>query len=108
MTDQPHARNASTILNRDARIDGKSEPTQPITAPNANAQTIKSSVTLKLKAISLNVTQFEVPVETKFNGSDSTIPIAAPLKAIAIDSKRNAIRMLSLPKPKTRSEQISF
>jgi hypothetical protein len=61
MTDQPHARNASTILNRDARIDGKSEPTKPITAPNVNAHSIKSGVTRKLKAISLNVTQFDVP-----------------------------------------------
>lgn len=108
MIDQPHARNASTIRNLDARIEGNRDPTNPITAPKINAEIIKSGVTRKLKAISLNVTQFDVPVETKFNGNDSTIPIAAPIKAIATDSKRNAIRMLILPKPRTRSVPISF
>ena len=79
-----------------------------MTAPNINAQSIKSGVTRKLKAISLNVTQFEVPVETKFNGSDNKIPIAAPIKAMETDSKRNAIRMLILLKPRTRNVPISF
>src|SRR5215211_5032855 len=86
-----YARKASTILNRDARIDGNRDPINPITAPKISAKIIKSAVTLKLKAISLNVTQFEVPVETKFNGNASRIPITAPINAIATDSKRNAV-----------------
>jgi hypothetical protein len=95
-----YARKASTILNRDARIDGNNEPTKPITAPKMSADNIRSGVTLKLKAISLKVAQFEVPVETKFNGSANTIPIAAPITAIDIDSRRNATRMLSPAKAK--------
>ena len=71
-------------MNREARIDGNNDPTRPIIPPKINAQIIKSNVTLKLNAISLNVTQFDVPVDTKFNGSASTIPITAPIKAIAI------------------------
>ena len=103
-----YARSASTILKRDARIDGNNDPTNPITPPKNNAQSIKSNVTRKLNAISLNVTQFDVPVETKFNGSANKIPIAAPINAIATDSNRNAIKMLIRLNPSTRSVPISF
>src|SRR6476660_7536074 len=108
MTLAGYARKASTILNRDARIDGNNEPTKPITAPKISADNIRSGVTLKLKAISLKVAQFEVPVETKFNGSANPIPNAAPITAIDMDSRRNATRMLSLLKPSTRSVPISL
>ena len=103
-----HARNASTILKREARIDGNNDPTSPIMPPKANANIIRSNVTLKLNAISLNVTQFEVPVETKFNGSANRIPITAPISAIAIDSNRNVARILSRLNQSTRNVPISF
>jgi hypothetical protein len=77
-------------LNRDARIEGNNDPMKPMIAPKISADNIKSGVTLKLKAISLNVTQFEVPVDTKFNGRARMIPIAAPINAIDTDSSRNA------------------
>ena len=89
-------------------MDGKREPMNPMIAPKIRAEIIKSNVTRKLNAISLNVTQFDVPVETKFNGNASRIPIAAPIKAIATDSKRNATSMLNLPNPSTRNVPISF
>src|SRR6185503_18751403 len=86
-----YALNASTILKREARIDGNNDPINPITPPKSSADSIKSYVTRKLNAISLNVTQFDVPVETKFNGNAKMIPITAPINAIATDSNRNAI-----------------
>lgn len=77
------------ILKREARIDGNNDPINPITPPKINAKIIKSNVTRKLNAISLNVTQFDVPVETKFNGNASTIPIAAPMHAtVSVDKDR--------------------
>src|ERR1044071_10424557 len=103
-----YALSASTVLKRDARIDGNNDPTNPITPPNINAKIIKSNVTRKLNAISLNVTQFDVPVETKFNGNANKIPIAAPISAIATDSKRNAVRMLNRLNPSTRSVPLSL
>src|SRR6266496_5264567 len=60
------ARRASTILNREARIDGSSDPRKPIPAPKIKADSIKSGVTRKLNAISLKFVKFAVPVETKF------------------------------------------
>src|SRR5258705_12576730 len=84
-------RRASTILNREARIDGSNEPSKPILIPKINAHNIKSGVTRKLKAISLKVVKFAVPVETKFSGRASRMPMANAIIAIYRDSRAKAI-----------------
>ena len=94
-------------MKRAARTDGSNEPNSPMTVPNNNPYNISFGVTRKLNAISLNVTKFAVPVETKFNGRVNRIPIAAPTIEIATASNTNAIRMLRRLKPNTRSVPIS-
>ena len=101
-------RSASTILNLDARIDGSNEPSRPIPIPKINAHNIKSGVTRKLKAISLKVVKFAVPVEIKFSGRANRIPMATPMIAIATDSRTKAIKILRRRNPSTRSVPISF
>src|SRR5258705_9595462 len=87
-------RRASTILNREARIDGSNEPSKPILIPKINAHNIKSGVTRKLKAISLKVVKFAVPVETKFSGRASRIPMGTPMDAVTRGFRTQANRML--------------
>ena len=89
-------------------MDGKSEPMKPIIAPKMSAEIIRSGVTRKLNAISLKVAQFEVPVDTKFNGRVSKIPSAAPIRATPTDSSKKAIKILVRLKPSTRNVPISF
>ena len=71
---------------------------QPVRAPaRRSARTItKSGVMRKLKASSLKVLKFIVPVAIPFTGNASKHPTNPPIKASIIDSITKLVNMLRL------------